>query len=283
MYTSGFAGGVRTTYTLEGAKQKCLELGVRICKAITCVRGVRASSSRIYSSLMLLQSCRTSLSLSLLEQELTLSLVYIFIISRIFAHQHSNTNARTQVHSTTCTIRRGDKLKKSTQDEVTYVLGSSRRDEISEALPKRPATVSVASNVDADDLVCRNMRNPPPWSRVKAFGSSEDSTAITKWENVEIVHGLAIDSIAASTDLKYFLYVPEGFTTPPISTLRRLQAVLEMNPDVDVVGANVLRDDRIVPHCHHLELCHWTLMLHFEYVDLCLRVSIELPSICDVA
>jgi len=46
-YSLGYAGGVSTSFDLDGAKQKCLELGSSVCKAITCSGSctVRASSS----------------------------------------------------------------------------------------------------------------------------------------------------------------------------------------------------------------------------------------------
>ena len=64
---------------------------------------------------------------------------------------------------------------------------------------------------------------------------------------------------------QFVLYVPDGFATPPNTTISRLRSVLFANPTVDVVGANTIRDNVITQHCHHIELCHWTLLLHFEY------------------
>ena len=48
-YSSGYASGVSTLFDLEGAKNKCIELGAISCKAVTCTSGgdctVRGSST----------------------------------------------------------------------------------------------------------------------------------------------------------------------------------------------------------------------------------------------
>ena len=41
--------------------------------------------------------------------------------------------------------------------------------------------------------------------------------------------------------------------------------LLDLNPFVDVVGGMSLIGNRIVQSCENIELCHWTVILHYEY------------------
>jgi FkbM family methyltransferase len=65
--------------------------------------------------------------------------------------------------------------------------------------------------------------------------------------------------------VEYIAYIAPGLSPPPSSVLQKLSATLAANPKVDAVGAYVKRGNTVTQECRNIELCHWTILLHFEY------------------
>jgi hypothetical protein len=114
------------------------------------------------------------------------------------------------------------------------------------------------SNFDCPTFSCTGTKNPT--RNPIAIAPPEGDT----WENVAIVRANG-PSISFTATTKFLLYLPPGFAVPPAATLHRLRSVLDENPRVDAVGANALSHGTIMPQCHNIEICHWTVLLHFEY------------------
>lgn len=119
------------------------------------------------------------------------------------------------------------------------------------------------SNVGQESLVTLPSppSTPPPLASCREIRS--DKIEVGDLTDVGIIQGSQHVEIGIRT--KFILYVPDGFATPPNATIVRLRSVLFANPSVDAVGANTIRENVFTQHCHHIELCHWTLLLHFEY------------------
>jgi hypothetical protein len=114
-----------------------------------------------------------------------------------------------------------------------------------------PVTLSLPSSTPPPLASCREIRS--------------DQFDVGDLTDVGILRGSQHMDRFSDIGKKFILYVPDGFAIPPNATIVRLRSVLFANPSVDVVGGNTIRDNVITQHCHHIELCHWTLLLHFEY------------------
>lgn len=64
---------------------------------------------------------------------------------------------------------------------------------------------------------------------------------------------------------EFFLYLPKNAPMPEQSTLDAFMKSLKENLSIDVVGGFVLTEKGIEHTCFDIEICHWTLLHHYEY------------------
>ena len=92
------------------------------------------------------------------------------------------------------------------------------------------------------------------------------SLATTKTFNLALVSESKQDDMSTdNTD--YFAYVPSEYDSKETrSYLHVLANVLNNNRHIDVVGFYLMESNGLlVPQCHHIDLCHWTVIKHREY------------------
>lgn len=80
---------------------------------------------------------------------------------------------------------------------------------------------------------------------------------------IAIVRNLVEEDLFAD-GVEFILYIG-SFQKPDQAVMIRFKEILQENPHVSAVGGRMLENDTLFLHCHALESCHWTLMIHYEY------------------
>lgn len=70
----------------------------------------------------------------------------------------------------------------------------------------------------------------------------------------------------SAQNAEFILFVPKNVKTPSIKIQNAFLKTLKENPDIDVVGGFMKTDNHIVHTCFDIEICHWTIIYHYEYV-----------------
>jgi len=96
--------------------------------------------------------------------------------------------------------------------------------------------------------------------------SAQEDTSIHKHfvaGKISVV-GVEVEDQAAK-DAEFILFIPGNIQTP-LQIKNVFLKTLQENPDIDVVGGFMKMGNRIIHTCFTLEICHWTILYHLEYI-----------------